>query len=292
MAKTSRRRRLRWAVIAAILGLLTPAAAQPAEAPAPAARKGKAPAAAKKPKGKPGKVDVASARAALLGSDPAAGAKAADELGTSRDQAAHDALLDGLAGGLSVEVAPRAVAALAAAPAPADIGVLRIYARHRAPAVRAAAVAALSGYPEGRRLLVRALGDRQSVVRAAAAEALARAKAREGTDRMFALLVKGDDGAVKALAMMADPEMARAIGEQLGKVPDGALARCLGAILKRPDFGPDEARVQVVRTIAKIAGDDAVTALSDYVDATPAKPPRASRREAEQVVGARLGGGS
>jgi hypothetical protein len=292
MANSSRRRRLRQAVIAAILGLLTPAAAQPAEAPPPASSS-KAKPVAKKPRPtRPGKLDVAAARVALGGSDAAAAIKAADALGTSKDQAAHDALLDALAGGLAVEVAPHALAALVTAPAPADVGVLRIYARHRSAAVRIAASAALSGYPEGRRVLVRALGDRDAAVRAAAADALARAKAREGVDRMFALFARGDDGAIKALARMADPEMARAIGEQLGKVPDGALAKCLGLILRRDDFGPDEARVQVVRAIAKIAGTEAVDALSDYVDAVPAKPPRASRREAEQVVEARLGGGS
>ena len=289
MANSSSRRRLRWAVIAAILGLLGPAAAaQPAERPPPPGPTKKGGAGKKV---KAGKVDVGTARAALLGGDTAAAIKAATLLGTSKDQAAHDALLDALAGGLSVEVAPAALASLTTAPAPADVGVLRIYARHRSPAVRAAADAALSGYPDGRRLLVRALGDSQGGVRAAAAEALARARAREGTERMFALLARGDEGAVKALSMMADPEMARAIGEELGKVPDGALAKCLGLILKRSDFGPDEARVQVVRTIAKISGNEATTALADYIDATPAKPPRASRKEAETVVAARLGGG-
>jgi hypothetical protein len=274
MAKTTRRRRLRRAVIAAILGLLVPAASA-----GPGGKK------------KPPKVDVAAARKALLGTDEAAAAKAAETLGTSKDQAAHDTLLDALSSGLSVNVAPKALAALAAAPAPADVGVIRIYARHRAPSVRAAADAALSGYPEARKHLVRALGDTQAEVRAAAAVALAKAKAREGTERLFALLGKGDDGAVNAFGMMADPEMARAIGEQLGKVPDNALAKCLGLILVRSDFGPDEARVQVVRTIAKISGNAAIDALSNYVEATPAKPPRASRKEAEQVIAARLGTG-
>jgi HEAT repeat protein len=275
MAKPTRRRRLRRAVIAAILGLLAPHAVA---GPGPKNKK-------------PGKVDVAAAKAALLGTDEAKASQAAEALGSVKEQAAHDALLDALSSGLSVAVAPKALAGLVTAPAPADVGVVRIYAKHRSAAVRAAADAALSGYPEGRKLLVRALGDSKEEVRAAAAGALARAKAREGTERMFALLAKGDDGAVAALATMADPEMARAIGEELGKVPDNSLAKCLGLILKRTDFGPDEARVQVVRAIAKIAGTEAIDALSDYVEATPAKPPRASRKEAEQVVQARLGGG-
>lgn len=275
MAKL-RRRRLRRAVIAAILGLLAPHAVA---GPGPKNKK-------------PAKVDVAAAKTALLGTDEAKAGAAADQLGSVKEQAAHDALLDALSSGLSIAVAPKALAGLVTAPAPADVGVIRIYSKHRSPEVRAAADAALAGYPEGRKLLVRALGDTKPNVRAAAAQALAKAKAREGTERLFALLARGDDGAVTALGEMADPEMARAIGEELGKVPDSALAKCLGIVLKRTDFGPDEARVQVVRAIAKIAGTDAVNALSDYVEATPAKPPRPSRKEAEQILQARLGGGS
>jgi hypothetical protein len=61
--------------------------------------------------------------------------------------------------------------------------------------------------------------------------------------------------------------------------------------LKRPDFGPDPARVDLVRSIAKIQDAAAVTALTDYIDSTPKNPPRPSRHEAEMVVSARLGGG-
>ena len=276
--------RLSRAAIAALFALAPlGAAAQPA-------RPAKGTPAARRPA--PGKVDVAAARAKLLGSDVAAATKAATDLGAVKTQAAHDALLDGLAAGLPAAVAPAAIGSLAALPTPADLAVLKIYARHRTPAVRAAAYDALAAFPDGRKLLVKALGDRDQSVRSAAGAAIARTKSRDGTERLFQLLGKGDDAGVQALAVMADAEMARAIGEQLGKVPDVALARCLGLILKRPDFGPDEARVQVVRAIAKIAGTEAVSALSDYVEATPAKPPRPSRKEAEQVVNARLGGGS
>ncbi|MEZ4368892.1 MAG: hypothetical protein R2939_21825 [Kofleriaceae bacterium] len=82
------------------------------------------------------------------------------------------------------------------------------------------------------------------------------------------------------------------ISEQLGTVAEGPLATCLGMILVRPDFGPEDARLQVVRALGKMSGPEALAALADYVEATPAKPPRASRREAEQMVDARLGGGS
>src|SRR5436190_631144 len=81
----------------------------------------------------------------------------------------------------------------------------------------------------------------------------------------------------RSLAAMADGELARKLADQLGKVPEASLALSLGLILKRPDFGPDPARVEIVRAIAKIQDAAAVTALTDYLDATPKNPPRPSR---------------
>ena len=89
---------------------------------------------------------------------------------------------------------------------------------------------------------------------------------------------------------MADIELARQLADQLGKVPDASLALALGTLLRRPDFGPDPSRVEVVRAIAKIQDPAAVAALVDYLDSTPKTPARPSRTEAEGVVDARLGG--
>jgi hypothetical protein len=129
-----------------------------------------------------------------------------------------------------------------------------------------------------------------STVRAAAAAAAARGRVRDAEDPLLLLLAKGEEPAARALAALADPVLAARIADQLGKVPDASLALCLGAVLRRPDFGPDPARVEVVRAIAKIQDASAVTALTDYIEATPKNPPRPSRHEAELVVEARLGG--
>jgi HEAT repeat protein len=159
--------------------------------------------------------------------------------------------------------------------------------------VRSAALAALAGYPDpqAHAAVVAGLHDPTASVRAAAATAAGKARVREAVDSLMALLAKGEDPAGKALAAMADPELARRIAEQLGSVPDTALAQCLGGILKRADFGPDPARVEIVRAIAKIQDQVAVTVLTDYVDSTPKNPIRPSRKEAETIVEARLGGG-
>jgi HEAT repeat protein len=238
--------------------------------------------------------EVAPQATALNGADVEAAAKAATALGAMTDPAAHEALLDGLALGLPPAVAVPALAALAQRPAPPDIASLRRYAGDHDPTVRSAAIAVLALYPDpaAHAAVVAARHDPVDTVRAAAANAAAQGRIRESVEPLLALLALGEEPAARALAALADVELARVIGEHLGQVPDATLALCLGLILKRPDFGPDTARVQVVRAIGKIQGTEAITALTDYVDATPKNPPRPSRHEAESIVEARLGGGN
>jgi HEAT repeat protein len=138
--------------------------------------------------------------------------------------------------------------------------------------------------------VVQGLHDPAGVVRNAAAAAAAKGHVREAIEPLFALLARGEESSARALAAMADPDLVRKIGDQLGKVPEPQLALCLGLILRRPEFGPDAERVEVVRAIAKIQDQAAINALTDYIDATPKNPPRQSRGEAEKIVEARLSG--
>lgn len=242
---------------------------------------------------KAGKVDLGPTIAALHGADLAVAAKAAETLGASSDPDAHEALLDALAMGLPPAVATVAAAALAQHPAPPDVIALRRYAGHHNPTVRSAAIGALASYPDpsARKAVVAGLSDMTGSVRAAAAAAAAKGRVREAIEPLFALLARGEQPAAKALAAMADVDLARKIGDQLGKVPDTILAQTLGMVILRKDFGPDPARVEVVRAIGKIQDSIAVTVLTDYVDATPKNPPRQSRQEAQKMVEARLAGG-
>ncbi|MDB4954093.1 MAG: hypothetical protein JWO36_1662 [Myxococcales bacterium] len=231
--------------------------------------------------------------AAIAGDNAEEAAKAAEALGGDPTPPAHEALLDALALGLPAPVAVTAFNALVQHPAPPDVIALKRYAGHHNPAVRSAAIGALAMYPDpaAHAVVVAGLHDATGAVRGAAAAAAAKGRVRDAVPALFQLLAKGEEPAARALAALADADLARKVGDQLGQVPDAALAICLGLILKRADFGPDPARVEVVRAIAKIADAAAVTALTDYLDATPKNPPRPSRQEAEKVVEARLGGG-
>lgn len=263
--------------------LTEPALAQVAGAPAKPAKR-------KRGKAKP--VDLSAEIAALAGADAEPAARAADALGASAEPAAHDALLDALALGIPPAIATNVFEAVAKHPAPLDVVALRRYAGHHTPTVRSAALAALATYPDpnARLAVTRGLSDPVASVRAAAAGAAAKGRVRDAVAPLLQLLAKGEEPAARALAAMADADLARRIADQLGKVPEAQLALALGLILKRPDFGPDPERVEIVRTIAKISDASAIAALTDYLDATPKNPPRPSRQEAQGVVEARLGG--
>jgi len=159
--------------------------------------------------------------------------------------------------------------------------------------VRSAALSALAVYPDpaARAAIVAGLHDPQPMVRSAAAGAAARGRVRDAVDPLLQLLAKGEEPAARALAQLADPVLAAKIADQLGKVPEATLGVCLGGILVRTDFGPDPARVEIVRAIAKLGDAAAIKALTDYLDATAKLPPRPSRSEAQMIVEARLGGG-
>ena len=243
-------------------------------------------------RGKQPKIDLSAEISALNGPDLEAAARAADTLGNRTEPAAHDALIDALALGLPPAVTGNAFAALVKHPAPLDVATLRRYASHQSPSVRGAAIGALAMYPDpnARAAVVAGLRDPVASVRSAAAAAAGKGRIRSAVEPLLALLAKGEEASARALAAMADTELARKIADHLGKVPEASLALTLGLILKRPDFGPDPERVEIVRALAKIADPAAVSALTDYLDATPKNPPRPSRLEAQGVVDARAGG--
>jgi HEAT repeat protein len=238
------------------------------------------------------RVDVAAEAAKLAGTDLEAAAAAAAQLGRTRDAAALDALLDALALGMHPRTATAALDAVAAHASVKAFDTATFFVRHRDARVRAAAVRVMGALDDSRAhgAVLAALADGDRAVRAAAAQVAATRKLTRAVVPLMALLQKGDDASAPALAALADPDVARAIGETLGTAPDGLIARALGLILARPDFGPETARVEVVRALGRVPGTDALEQLTSYLDAIPESPPRQSRREAEAIVEQRLSG--
>jgi HEAT repeat protein len=266
--------------------------AAPAAKKARKARKAKPPKPAKK-MGKPIKVDVAAEAKRLRDAKPDVAVKAAELLGRTNDPRALTQLLDALALGLDPKVAAVALTSVGAHGDVKAFDTVAYYARYRDPSVRAAAVGALASLDDSRaiELVLTSLRDGHKSVRAAASEVVAARSIKRGIEPMLELMKRGDEGVVAPLAKMADPDLARAVGELIGAAPDALTAACLGTILLKPGFKPEAARVEVVRALGKIAGSEAVEQLTTYIEKTPEKPPRQSRREAEALVEARLTGG-
>ncbi len=269
-----------------------PAAAnkKPPAAPTPKAPKPVAPAAPVENKN----LDVPAARNELLGGDVEKAAAAAQRLGTTKQPAALEALLDGLALGLHPRVATAALDSVGNHKSPAAIDVLVQYTKNRNPDVRARAVLALGQIEDKRARNAAWVGfhDGEKTVRAAACKVAELTKDKAATEPLVKLLVKGDEATATALAAIATPDLARKLGELIGQAPDDLLARTLGLVLLRPDFGKEEVYVEVVTTIGKIPGTEAVVALTNFISATPEKPPRLSRRKAQEIYEMRLSGGN
>ena len=237
-------------------------------------------------------IDVAATRAELFGTDSARAAVAAAKLGQSRQPGALDALLDGLAMGFVPAVAGPAIDAVAEHRSPVAVDVLLHYARYRNADVRARATLAL-GYSDDKRAVAAwraAFSDGDGVVRAAAAKVAAARQDVTSIEPLLVLLKKGDEASAVALAAMASADIARRVAELIGEAPDRLVGECLGAILLSPNLGKEEIYVEIVRAVGKIPGDEAVVALTGFIGATPEKPPRQSRREAQVLYEQRLGG--
>ncbi len=234
-------------------------------------------------------------RLTLVGGDDAAAVEAAGTLGASGAATAAEPLVEILAVGATptrLQAALDALGKLGEAHAlradQTTIDALTLYAGHRAPDVRRRALKALGWINDPRVIqpLVERLGDAASDVRAAAAAALAARHEGKALPRMFALLARGDAGVAAPLALLATPDMVPRIAELAGTIDDAIVADALGEYVKRGDV-PDKLRVDVLRTIGRLSGAVATTALVDYVASVPAKEDRPSKKEAQKLIDAR-----
>jgi len=239
-------------------------------------------------------VNVVKSIANLQSADVDTSRKAAKRLGFTRDARALEALLNRLALGAHPKVAAAALTSVARYASPKAHDTVKLYLGYRDSRVRAAAVTALGSIKQARTVkpILAALRDGTKTVRAAACKVIEKRKIRQAIEALLALMKKGDEATAPAVAAMANPNLARLVGELIGKAPNSVVARTLGLILLRPSFKPENARVEVVKALGKVPGTDAVEQLSAYLEAIPEKPPRQSRRMAQKYLETRLGGGN
>ena len=171
------------------------------------------------------------------------------------------------------------------------LDVLILYAGHRNAELRVHAVKALGAVADRRvtPVLVERLGDSDPKVRTAAAEALAARHDKQATARLLALVKRNDAGAAGPLGALATPDLIPQLAELQGGIDDGVLATALGEYIKRDDVA-DKLRLEVVRTIGKLSGAGATTALVEYLAVVPPRDDRPSKREAQKLLDERGGG--
>lgn len=276
--------------LAVVATLEMPTEAAPARrSRRPAAVDEDEPARVGKPRGKPLAADaLAKLQAQLTGDDEAAAVAAAKALGASGAPNAVDALNEVLAMGTTPGVAAEALAALEALKDARALQVLTLYAGNRNLPVRKAAVKALGVLPDERVVgtLLERLGDSAPEVRAVAAEALAARKDVRSVPRLFKLVEKNDAGAAGPLGSLVPPDEIPRLAELRGRIDDGVLSSALGEFLKRPEVS-DQLRVDVVRTLGRIPGASATTALVEYLTTVPEGEARPSKDEAQKLVDSR-----
>lgn len=266
------------------------------------AKAGQAPAAV----AAPATPDAEGALAAGLREKDEAAIEAVKKLGAMDTPRALDVLLTEVAIGVSPKVADAALDVLAAKKAPESIAVLGLYAQHRNPELRRKALLALAALPEPGTaaakpapaakdkpaaaasfvpnkavtpLLLTALSDQSAEVRAVAAEALGARREKSAEPKLIKLLQRKDPSAPVALGLIGGADTARALGEMIGNVPDRLITETLGELLRRPDFGPDPVRLEVVKTLGKMPGAQTLDILTDYVKATAKESKEALARK-------------
>jgi HEAT repeat protein len=235
--------------------------------------------------------DVAAWKRDLQSGDDAHAEDAAKKLAGSKDARATEAILDVLAMGVAPRHANLLLGALAGRRETRAVELLAVFSHNRNPEVRKRALTVLGSIPDAKvvPLLVDGLSDTTPEVRAEAAAALGKRKEKGAEGKLLMLLERQDSSAPAALAAIATPELVHKLAERIGPIPDGLLCDTLGEILKRPDFGPDALRVEIIKTLQKIPVDASTVALQEYIQATQKDPKRPSRVEAEAIVKQRSG---
>jgi hypothetical protein len=222
-------------------------------------------------------------------SDDARADEAAKKLAASKDPKAAEAILELLSLGASPRHAAVLLGALSGRRDPKSVEVLTLFAHNRNTELRKRALNLLGGTPDPKvvPVLIDGLSDGVAEVRAEAAAQLGKRKEKSAEPKLMQLLERQDSSAAAALAAIATPELAHKLAEKIGPIPDALLCDTFGEILKRPDFGPDTVRVEIVKTLAKIPTSDSTLALTEYLQATQKDPKRPSRVEAEAIVNQR-----
>jgi len=254
----------------------------PVDGPAPKSRRSGSTRARRTPLGAQ---ELDKLREVLASADPATVRSATHALGETGAPNAALPLIEMLAVGGQPAATVAAIDALKKLRDPTSVEVLLAYAGNRTVDVRRHAVEALGIFADARVVpaLMERLGDDAPEVRAASAEALATRGEKSAVRRMLALLKRNDASVAGPLGTLAPVTALPEIAELQGSIDDDNLATTLGELLKRREVS-EPVRIDIIKTLARISGAAATTALIEYTGSLAETDHRPSRAEAQKVI--------
>ncbi len=230
--------------------------------------------------------NVDKLKADLYGDNLDLAVAAASALGSLKQPRALDALMASLQLGTPPKLTSAVLEALQLQRAPESIPLLDHYAKHRRQEIRGGALKALGAINSKKvvPILIDALSDSNPMIRALAARILGERKERIAERHLLMMMRRKDTSAAVPLGIIGGAQTALNLAEMIGDLPGSALAKALGTMLMRKDFGPDPLRTQVVKALGNIQGKEATAALADYVASVPPKELRQSKNQAKLIL--------
>ncbi|MCD6499971.1 MAG: hypothetical protein J7M25_16880 [Deltaproteobacteria bacterium] len=215
----------------------------------------------------------------LAGGDMSKAMAAAHVLGKIQTSQATDVLMETLLLGVPPKLSVALIHALSGRSKAFDI--LVHACGNREASVRAAALEILGSIQDQKTelrtygLAMDALSDGASAVRAAGARLLVFLKKRsmggiratKAEEKLLRLLLlRKDQLAAKiGLSALGGARTARFLAVHMEELPPRIVTTIYGALLKRPDFGPEPVRFWVVKVLSGMTGPEAIAAVMEYV---------------------------
>lgn len=191
---------------------------------------------------------------------------AIDQLSVIDDPAVVAPLVAMLRAGQPDAITERGVEALRGLAQPSSLDCLAELARHRRPAVRRRAYAAIAAIhdPRSRALLEQGLRDSDRQVRGECADQLGRTGARASLDLLFRAFERGVIEAAAAIGRLGTSESVARFDEHLGHAPLSVMLSGYEQYLHRTDIDEDT-KVDIVGRLGEVSGRTVREFLGQYL---------------------------
>lgn len=191
---------------------------------------------------------------------------AIDQLSVIDDPAVVAPLVAMLRAGQPDAITERALVALRGLAEPSSLDCLAEFARHRRPAVRRRAYAAIAAIqdPRARGLLEQGLRDSDRGVRGEAADQLGRTGARASLDLLFRAFERGVIEAAAAIGRLGSSASVEHFDEHLGHAPLSVMLSGYEQYLHRTDIDEDT-KVDIIGRLGEVSGRTVREFLGQYL---------------------------